>query len=165
MGKIKIVFNRVMLFRLVVSKIASVVVSSSSGVGVERVCMGRDDYGTFEMLLDMADANVRGCVAHLIDDDRTPVMPCGRCADESLLGVGIKEAAGTLSYRLELTHPMQRKMLPAAMERMMVATIAREWFRLRSAATAYDVGFETARDELKHISLMRERNRRPYSYC
>ena len=74
------------------------------------------------------------------------------------------ESSRTVRYELTLTHPMQRNMLPAAIERVLVLSIAEEWLRMRSLPV--DLGLARAWDRLRSVSLMcRTPPKRPYSYC
>ena len=133
----------------------------------EVLCMGREDYDRFVMLADMADARMRGALRHLHAEEPCGVggVECGVCGAGGCGGHGgIVLGGDALAYRLELSHPLQRRLLPGAMERALVLFVAQEWLRLR--AVNISLGLDDAWEELRSIALMsRTPARRPYSYC
>ncbi|MDE7356177.1 MAG: hypothetical protein K2N21_05350 [Rikenellaceae bacterium] len=157
---ISVVFSRESLFDEVAARVAAAVTLSAGTA--EMLLMGREDYGRFVMLADMADARMRGALRHLHAES----VHDGDCCDGGCCGVsgGVVVSGDAMVYRLELSHPLQRSMLPMAMERAFVLFVAQEWLRLR--AVTVSLGVEEAWREMRAIALMsRVPPRAPYSYC
>ncbi len=172
MERIDIVFSREALYRQSSDRLLAVAAAAGGDDGaIDSLRMEREDADTFHMLLGMVHSRVKAALAHLAADDKDgpachapydgPTMcPCG----VSPLGGGMVVADGAIHYDLTLTHPMQRHLLPGAIERVLVLYVAEEWLRMRSVPM--DLGAGRAWDELKSVSLMCDRSpRRPYSYC
>lgn len=170
MDRIDIVFSRDALFRQSSDRLFAVSAAIGGDDGaVDALRMEREDTGTFDMLVRMAHSRVKSGLAHLAagDDDASvccavhddAICPCG------VSGIGgMVVADGAIHYDLRLTHPMQRQLLPGAIERVLVLYVAEEWLRMRSVPM--DLGLGRAWEELRSVSLMCESpSRRPYSYC
>jgi len=167
MERIDIVFSREALFRQSSDRLLSVAAAAGGDDGaVDTLRMEREDADTFHMLLGMAHSRVKAALAHLAADDNggpachSPHGELAMCP----LGGGMVVADSAIHYDLELTHPMQRHLLPGAIERVLVLYVAEEWLRMRSVPM--DLGAGRAWEELKSVSLMCDSpSRRPYSYC
>lgn len=162
MDRIDIVFSRDALFRQSSDRLFAVSAAIGGDDGaVDALRMEREDTGTFDMLVRMAHSRVKSGLAHLAaGDDEAAMCPCG----VSGLGGGMVVADGAIHYDLRLTHPMQRQLLPGAIERVLVLYVAEEWLRMRSVPM--DLGLGRAWEELRSVSLMCDGpSRRPYSYC
>ncbi len=172
MDRIDIVFSRDALFRQSSDRLFSVSAAAGGDDGaIDALRMEREDADTFDMLVRSAHSRVKAGLAHLAAEnsgdavchavyDDMAMCPCA----VSGFGGGMVVADGAIHYDLVLTHPMQRHLLPGAIERVLVLYVAEEWLRMRSVPM--DLGLGRAWDELKSVALMCDRPpRRPYSYC
>lgn len=171
MERIDIVFSRDALFRQSSDRLFAVSAAAGGDDGaIDALRMEREDADTFDMLIRMAHSRVKAGLAHLAakgDEtacgavhDNMAMCPCG----VSGLGGGMVVADRAIHYDLTLTHPMQRHLLPGAIERVLVLYVAEEWLRMRSVPM--DLGLARAWEELKSVSLMCDMPpRRPYSFC